>query len=184
MIIGITGGIGSGKSYICNLIKNKYNLFYLNTDIIIQNEIMFYDEVVKNIVNKFGEDSYIDNKINKVKFNNILYNDKNLYQINDIIINPLINYIKKLNETHSNLLVESSIILNTELYDIIDVKILVKSNIDDRIKRLLIRYNNDINLVFSKIKSQSFNEKLVTFVLINDDKINEGIEKIIEKINI
>ena len=72
MIIGIIGGVGSGKSTVTNILKEKYNAFIINTDT-IAHTLMEKDQTsYKLIVAHFGL-SILDKKANidRVKLGNI-----------------------------------------------------------------------------------------------------------------
>lgn len=185
MIIGITGGIGSGKSFICDIFNYKYNLFTIDSDSIVNNILMYYIPIILKISNTFGEDSYIDGRVNVEKFRNILWNNNdNLTKMNDIIVPYLIDYIKNVPTKNKIIIFECPIILNTDIHNYVDYTILVKCDTKLRKKRLMDRYG-DIQLVTNKINSQSFDENKVNYILNNNNNNNleSQIEKIIQEIN-
>lgn len=75
-LIGVTGGIGSGKSYVCNLFKILFGIEVLNTDQMVQSDILRREHVKRQIIAKFGDDSYLeDGPLNKEKFRNLIKTD-------------------------------------------------------------------------------------------------------------
>ena len=60
MRIGITGGIGSGKSFVCSIFKD-YNFKIYNSDFEAKNILNKNQNVKRSIISEFGELSYIDN---------------------------------------------------------------------------------------------------------------------------
>lgn len=185
MRIGVTGGIGSGKSYICDIFEKRYDIPVLNSDNIVKQEIMHYREVKDQVIRAFGPDSFIDGNINIPKFNKLLFgNLANLQKMNGIILPQLIKYFMNFSSKYKNTIIESAVIFNTDLYDVIDMCILVEVPIDIRMKRLKARYNNDIDLIMSKIDAQHFNRDMADYILKNDSTLDEQIEKLVKKINI
>lgn len=77
--IGITGGIGSGKSYICNFFQEKFGIIVYNSDIRAKFLMVLEPELRKIIIKNFGNDSYIlkdgDFILNKSKFIKLLFED-------------------------------------------------------------------------------------------------------------
>lgn len=185
MRIGITGGIGSGKSYICDIINRKYGIPIVDSDSVVKDIIMYYESVMNQITKTFGDDSYIDNKINKNKFNNILFNNlNNLTKINNIITPHLIDYFENISSQNKNIILECPILFNTDLYKYVDIKILVTCDMMSKVERLELRYNNDRKLIYNKINSQYFDPCKADYILINDEKLDERIKKLVQKINI
>jgi len=148
MIIGITGGIGSGKSYICDIPV-------IDTDKIAKNDVMYV-----------GPDSYVDGKINVKKLGDILFNDKNkLNQMNNITVPYIIKYIEKFCADKNNVLVESAALLNTDLYKHVDFVVLVFADMELRLRELKLKYNNDLDLIMSRIMAQSFDINKINYII-------------------
>lgn len=184
MIIGITGGIGSGKSFIGGIFSYKYGLTFVDSDSIVKHTLMYYIPIATQITKTFGEDSYVNGKVNNRKFNDILWNNTdNLNKINNIIVPYLIDYIKDISSRNNKIIFECPIILNTDIHKYVDHTILVKCDLDLRIRRLMERYG-DMKLVTNKINSQSFDESKADSTLINNDKIESQIEKLVQRFNI
>lgn len=79
--IGITGGIGCGKSYVCELFE-KLGIEIYNTDSEVKSDIIRRENVKKQVIAEFGDDSYlVDGSINRPKFRELLFNDLNKKRI-------------------------------------------------------------------------------------------------------
>lgn len=87
IIIGITGGIGSGKSTVCNVLENMgYPVFYSD---VIGRDLLKYDEEVKSLIfQEFGEEVFEDGYIVRSKLGAIVFNDKNKLEILNSLIHP------------------------------------------------------------------------------------------------
>ena len=82
-IIGLTGGIGSGKSSILNLFKKK-NISCFNTDIISKK--LMDNELKEKIKTLFGTDIYKNEELNRKKISKIVFNDiEKLNKLNSIV---------------------------------------------------------------------------------------------------
>lgn len=145
MIIGITGGIGSGKSTILNYLKDKYGYEIIETDR-LGHEIMepgtkAYDEIVRT----FG-DGIIDGdrKIDRKKLGNIVFgNEEKLKILNKItheaVIDEIKNIIdrKKKEEGKENFIVETALMYESGCDRMCDKVWYVYANRDARVKRLM-----------------------------------------------
>ena len=89
MIIGIIGGIGSGKSTVSEYLENKYGFLVFKSDTVAK-EIMTADpEVVMELKCAFGDDIYNeDGSVNRQKYASILYSDEKNRVLSNSIIHP------------------------------------------------------------------------------------------------
>ena len=92
LVIGITGGIGSGKSTVSNLYISQ-NCYVLKADDIAK-KVMITDVEVRNkIIAQFGSDCYDGNTLNtKVLAQKVFSNPENINKINSIVHPPTIPY--------------------------------------------------------------------------------------------
>ena len=97
--VGITGGIGVGKTYISNILeKMGYPVFY--SDIIAKEIVSKDSRLISLIKQEFGDDIYLaDNKIDNKLLASIVFNDNNrLSKLNSLILllslNVLMNGVK------------------------------------------------------------------------------------------
>jgi len=99
--IGVTGGIGSGKSTVCKYFESLgYNIFYSD---IIAKQLANNDIDIKNqIINIFSENSYIDGIYNTKFISDIVFNDKKkLDTLNNIFSTKI---LKIFNEIDSDII--------------------------------------------------------------------------------
>lgn len=85
-IIGITGGIGSGKSLVANLLKENYGAHILNTDRIAREQMEVGGVSYEPVVNLFGNEILSEDKtINRSKLAEIVFHDKEkLLKLNEL----------------------------------------------------------------------------------------------------
>ena len=87
MVIGITGGIGSGKSVVTKLLYSKFNAAVIDTDTIGHEVVEAGKSTYKQVVASFGQEVLADdNSIDRKKLGNIVFgNNELLLKLNNII---------------------------------------------------------------------------------------------------
>lgn len=90
--IALTGGIGSGKSTVCNFLK-LYGYSIIDADSIAHSVL---EECKEEIIALFGSEILIDSQINRKKLGNIIFHSKEKRQLLQDIMHPKIKeYILK-----------------------------------------------------------------------------------------
>jgi len=166
LIIGITGGIGSGKSTVVQYYKDN-GLHVLDADQIAKQIMAENENVLSRIKQTFGKQSFVDGKLNtKYLADKVFGNSDNLNKLNRIVHPPTISQIKK--QANSLLIkstivfVEAAILFEANWQDNFDYVILVTSDENIRIKRIIDRNG------FSEEKIKSIIEHQM------DDKDRKG----------
>ncbi len=175
--VGITGGIGSGKTYICKKFeKLGVKIYYADerAKFLTNNNKYIKSKLISN----FGNNIYINNKIDKVKLAQIIFNNSKKLNIINSIIHPVVNndFNEWCNKYKSEkfILKEAAILFESGSYKNLDKIITVISPIDLRIKRIKERDKLNEQDIIKKINTQiSDIEKIKKsdFVIYND-KIN------------
>ena len=150
MKIGITGGIGSGKSYICRMLKSVGYPVYTCDDeakrLMIENK-----EIIDALSKLIGDNAYIKHQIsdghtiyslNKPVIATYLFsNPENAQKINGIVHpvvkNDFLNWVEE--QTCKDVLMESAILFESGFEDIVDKVVLIYADEDIRIKRVAKR---------------------------------------------
>ena len=187
--IGLTGGIGSGKTKVSKIFAEKgYKIF--NSDeiakIIIKN-----DYSVKNsIINFFGTNSYIGDDLNSRYISEIIYSDKVKLNYLNSLVHPMVFHQFEMflkSNLNSKILVESAILFESNFYKMLDDNILLISPKADRISRIIKRDNINRSEI-EKIMSVQWSDKkkisLATYVIenINFSETSMQILSLISKI--
>ena len=187
--IGITGGIGSGKSYVCQILeKMGYAIFYSDLEakkLMIQNK-----ELIQKIKNIIGGHAYLDNELNKPIIRNFLFqNEVNKEKLNDLIHPFVYQEFEKWAISIQKEIVfnESALLFETESYKRFDKTILVTAPEEIRIQRLIRRDYLNVEEIKKRFNAQlkdSIKIKKADFIIENDDKklIIPQINKILEQI--
>ena len=95
LVIGITGGIGSGKTLVSKMLARKgFKVYY--ADLIAKNLYLTDDKLVKNLTKAFGKDILnFKGKVNLSKLKEIIFANKKNYELINKIVHPAVkNYIK------------------------------------------------------------------------------------------
>lgn len=183
MIVGLTGGIGSGKSTVGKIFETLgYPVF--NSDFEAKNILQANAEVRKRIIAKFGDDSFFGEKPNR-KFiaQKVFNNPENLKFLNGLI-HPAVGkrFEEWLNDykDSSICLKEAAILVETGSYKNLDKLILVKADEDIRIQRVLDRDDTTREEVLKRMKNQwSDEEKIPLADYIID---NSGRQSVIHQV--
>lgn len=143
MILGITGGIGTGKSTVLNILKDKYGFTIYEADRIAK-EIMEKGGLAYNrIIECFGKD-ILDEKseIDKEKMSERVFNNKdNLDKLNNIVHPAVIEEIKsRINRDREKgrekFVIEAALLLESKCNEICDKVWYIYSDEETRIERL------------------------------------------------
>ncbi|SKA99913.1 dephospho-CoA kinase [Caloramator quimbayensis] len=165
-IIGLTGGIASGKSFVSDILKEE-GIIVIDADIISREIVFKGSEALKDIEQNFGKEVLNnDGTLNRKRLGSLVFSDKNkLETLNKIMHPKIIDEIKKRIETVRmqgvNLcVIDAPLLIETGLYHIVDIVLLVYVNREVQIKRLIKRDNISFEEAEKRISSQmSFEEK-------------------------
>jgi len=172
--VGITGGIGSGKSTICNFFELlNIPIYYADfaSKYLLNNNL----SLKKKLIDAFGTEIYFENgMINKSIFSKIIFSDKNLLEKANSIIHPAVaDDYKKWSQKHESFnytLKEAAILFETGLNKEMDFVITVYTPIDERIERIKKRDNFTDQQIMERINNQMSDEikiKNSDFVIYN-----------------
>lgn len=184
-IIGLTGGIGSGKSTIANYLQSKGIPVYISD--IEAKKVMEFPDVVEKIIFLLGKEiTDKSNNIDRKKLAEVVFNDADkLKQLNSIV-HPEVkkHYENWLLENNNNPFVvkETAILFESGSYKDCDIIINITAPLETRIQRVIERDETTKEKVLSRIKNQITDEERnsrSTYVVENVDlelaknKINE-----------
>ena len=154
--IGITGGIGSGKSFVSSIFsKNNFKSF--NSDYEAKNIINNNNEIKNQIIEKFGVFSYNNDTLNSEYISNIIFKDnKKLAQINKIVHPKVYDSYRKfiIKNKNFNTVYESALLFDYENFKNNDYNILITCPEKLRIDRIMTRGNLSYDDIKRIINSQ------------------------------
>ena len=161
MIIGVMGGVGSGKSTVLNYLENNYEANIIEADKVAKEVMLPGNDVYNEIVKTFPE-VIVDNKIDSKKLAEIVFNDKErLEKLNSIThpgaVKEIVSRIKS--SKNRIIVVESAILLGSGVEQYCDELWFVFCNRDTRIKRLMQTRGYSKEKCISVIESQPADEE-------------------------
>ena len=174
-IIGLTGGIGSGKSSVLEIFK-KIGISTYNADESAKELINSDKKIIHSIKQLFGEDIYNENKLNSKLVSKIVFNDKEKLKSLNSIIHPAVainfdNFCFN-HRDESYIVKEAAIIFETNTENLFDKIIYVKAPEEIRIDRVIQRDKLSRDDVLMRIQNQ-----------INETSIIDKCDFIIDNIN-
>jgi len=186
-IIGLTGGIGSGKSTIAKEFKNKFIPVY-DSDTRAKKLMNSSVELKSKLIESFGPSTYYNGLINKKYVSNLIFNDPiALNKINSIVHPEVFNDFKQWKSKLNNdyVIYESALVFESGSYKSNDYNILVTSEFNLRVERIIKRDNIKKDDVLLKINNQWADQKkipLADYVLKNSSE-NENRKIVLSLIN-
>jgi len=175
--IGITGGIGSGKTTVCEIFKLLgIAVFHADDE---ARKLQDCDLEVKNLlIGLYGERIYtLEGKLNRKKLADIVFNhSKALADVNEII-HPVVrkNFLKWAEKHHNApyILYEAAVLLESGYASDFDRNILVLADEKERIERVIRRDHISEALVKQRIKNQMSDIqkiKMVDYIIENNNQ--------------
>ena len=162
-IIGLTGGIGSGKTLVANYIQSLGFPVYIADN--EANKIMNDQNVVQQIGIAFGNEVLKNNSVNREKLSKIVFNNPDKLQSLNAIIHPLVkkHFDNWLNIYNDFPLVfkEAAILFESGSYKYCDKIITVIAPLETRIQRVLERDKTSKDSILKRIKNQWTDEQKI-----------------------
>lgn len=178
MLVGITGGIGTGKTEVCKTLARKgFKVYY--SDLVAKNLYLTDKTLAKRIVKVFGKGILnYKGKINLHKLKDAIFSTKKNYQTINKIVHPVvIKYL--LNEARKSkfdvIVFESALIFESGFHRYLDYIVTVYSNKKNRMNRLMVRDEANKNAINHLMKFQIDEKKkmaLSDFVIINNKSLD------------
>ena len=156
ILVGLTGGIGSGKSTVINYFKELGITCYQADD--EAKKLMNSDKgLIKKIKNSFGDCIYINSKLDRKKLSAIVFTDKQKLELLNSIVHPYVNrhfenYCKGLEDIY--IIKEVAIIFEIGTQNKFDKIILVRAPKEDRVKRIINRDKCNRQDAINRINNQ------------------------------
>ncbi|MCK4240349.1 MAG: dephospho-CoA kinase [Candidatus Atribacteria bacterium] len=193
MIIGLTGGIVSGKSTVAKMFKDL-GVKIVDADELGHKVILPHKPAWEKIVKLFGKDLLKEDlNIDRRKLGRIVFNNQNLLKkLNEITHPEIIKLIKKeiksikdkTDKKDDILIIDAALIYEAKIDNLMDKIIVVYINEEKQIERLMERNNLSAQESLKRIKSQTplkEKVKMADYVIDNSnslDKTKEQVKKI------
>ncbi|MBN8565322.1 MAG: dephospho-CoA kinase [Flavobacteriales bacterium] len=189
-LIGLTGGIGSGKTTVAKMFAAKGIPVYIADE--EAKKLMNTSEIIQAIENEFGKEVINNGKINRTLLAEKVFNNKE--KLNDLnqIVHPAVkedfkSWLQK-NRDFPYVMKETAILFETGGNKDCDLVITVTAPLSERISRIINRDNTNEQSIKDRIKNQlddDFKIKHSDFVIQNNtiESTENQVDEIVKALN-
>lgn len=182
--VGVTGGIGSGKTTICKIFEQiGIPVYYSDSrakELMSENQ-----ELVLKIKSLFGENVYHNSTLNKKFIAEIVFKDKIMLNRLNEVVHPAVfqdaaNWFnQQLNVPYA--IYESALLLEKGKNSFVDKSILIIAPLELRIERIMQRDQADFTAVYARIQSQTTDDEKLQYVdfIVNNNNEDSLIGQIL-----
>lgn len=190
IILGLTGGIASGKSTAANFFKSK-NILVFDSDLEVKRIWEENEKAITYVKDKYNID--IKTNIGKKALANLIFNDKKVIKDINNLIHPLVfesidRFIKE-NSNEKVLIIDMPLLFETEYYKNVDLSVLIYVDLNTQIERLMKRDNLSRSDALTRINAQMSLEdkKALSNYIINNNKddikiLEEKLEALLSEV--
>ena len=189
MKVGLTGGIGSGKSTVSAIFK-EIGFPIIDADLIAREVLSLFPEILERVGKEFGE-GFLgeDGLLKRREFGNFIFKyPKERMRYENIIIPYIKKRIFSLIKDYEGLgaeiiILDAPTLIENSLHKDMDYNILVYVDKETQIRRIKERDNMDCDDILMRINSQmSLEEKIeeVNFVISNAESVEETKNQVME----
>lgn len=174
--IGLTGGIGSGKSVVADIFRvHRFPVFDADKEAKFLNDNS--SEIRSQLIEQFGDEIYVENKLDRKKFSSLIFGDKEKLKVANSIIHPVLaKHFEKWCSKNSEsplVVIDAAVLLEAGFNKFTDKVVTVLAPEELRIERVMKRDGVKRDKVIARMKHQMPEEekiKLSDYVIYNDDK--------------
>lgn len=181
-IIGLTGGIGSGKTTIAKMFeKLGVPVYYADDE--AKKLMNTSDRIKEKLIDLFGENAYKNDVLNREFIASIIFNDKTkLNEINSIVHPEVENHFKNWtkNQTSKYVIQENAIIFENSSQNRFDHIITVTAPDDVKIQRVIKRDHTSSEKVLERMHNQLDDEFKIknSFFVINNILLEDSKKEV------
>ena len=154
--VGLTGGIGSGKSTVAEMFRELGVPVY-DSDEEAKHLMATSEDIKQQIVALFGKEAYLDEELNRKHIASKVFSDRGKLEELNSIIHPAVrtHFIEwRKGQTAPYVVQESALIFESGIQSMYDFVVLVTAPLDIRIKRVMERDDVAMEKVQDRIENQ------------------------------
>ena len=173
MVVGLTGGIGSGKTTVAEMFRELGIPIYI-ADQRARELTNTSEQIRKGIIGLFGHEAYQEGQLDRAYVAGKVFKDKSLLKELNALIHPVVgtDFLEWREKQHAPYVIkEAAILFESGSYRGCDQVILVTADIKERIRRLLLRDETTENEIMDRMANQWSDEEkaeLSDFVIENN----------------
>ena len=185
--IGITGGIGSGKSVVSKLLS-IHGIPVYDTDSAAKRLNDTSSFIREKLSEKFGTELYAEGMLNRPLLASFIFqNPENLQFVNSIV-HPEVNkdfLVWKSQQRSAIIAIESALLFESKLNEMVDFTVNISAPMEIKIQRIEKRNQWEREKIIARINNQISDEernRLSNFTIINDNRhsLLQQIEKLLK----
>jgi len=180
MVVGVTGGIGSGKTTVVKMFAEFDNVAIYIADIEAKKLMHTSEEIKTKLIKEFSDKAYIHGELNRPLIAKIVFNDKKKLAVLNSIVHPVVHqHLRGFIDANSDkdyIIYENAILFENGSDALCDKIITVIAPLKDRISRVMKRDNVSEEEVLSRMKNQWSQTKkgLQSHYVIANKKLSES----------
>lgn len=158
LIVGLTGGIGSGKSTVAKIF-DQIGIPIYQSDIAAKNLMNQNLQLKQSIIDLFGAESYVDGILNRRYIANIVFNNPDILTKLNQLVHPLVfedfdNWYQKIATNVPYIIKEAALLIETKVHQKLDYLIVVTAPKQLKIERVMTRDKITEAQVLERMKNQ------------------------------
>jgi dephospho-CoA kinase len=187
MIIGLTGGIGSGKTTVAKFFSEFDNVAVYIADIEAK-KLMNSSVIIKEkLIKEFGKSSFVNQKLNRKYISEIVFNDKEKLSVLNAIVHPEVkkNFqdFVEINTHKLYVIYENAILFESKSNQFCDFIITVYADVKTKIERAILRDSLTKADIKGRMKNQWNDSKKImqsNYIIYNEnlDETKSQVNKI------
>lgn len=176
MRIGVTGGIGSGKSYVCRLLAQRWQLPVYDCDSAAKMLMVSSPHIRQQLQELVGDDVYdADGQLNKGVMSRYLFADAAHVKAVNAIVHPAVkdDFEQWNSRQTGDVVMESAILVEAGFAKAVDCLVVVEAPLTLRIQRAMARDGATEKQVRARVRHQMTAEQLRAYadiVIVNDGR--------------
>lgn len=192
-VIGITGGVGCGKSMVLDLIKENFNAYIVKADDVARHVLDKGEEGYYRVLDFFGDEILDENsQINRNRLAEIVFNDSEKLGVLNGIVHPVVkeNIKKEMSSIRScgkfdYFIVEAALLFDDHYESFCDEVWYIYADYDVRVKRLIESRGYSLQkiagIMGNQMSEEEFREKS-DYVIDNSNGIEETLAQLKKKL--
>ncbi len=186
IIVGLTGGIATGKSTVANYLQEKYDFPLLDADILARDAVKIDSPIFQEIVSRYGQEILaVDGNLDRQKLGQIIFSNKNEKiwlesLVHPFVLNSFREQIKRINS--QVIILAIPLLFEAKMTNLVTEIWVVACDFKTQLARLKLRNNLSEDDAIRRINNQmSLGEKIKLANVILDN--NESLEYLYKQVD-